>query len=96
MNTLRIEHPITDFDVWSAAFDRFGEFRLQSGVRAHRVHRPIDDDRFVTVDLDFDGADDARRFLGFLQTTVWSEPANSPGLDGTPVTRILELASEHP
>jgi hypothetical protein len=27
MATLRIEHPITDFETWKAAFDRFAEAR---------------------------------------------------------------------
>jgi hypothetical protein len=91
MSTLHIEHPITDFEVWRQAFDRFAPFRLQSGVRAQRVLRPIDDDHYVVVDLDFDTVADAHRFLEFLQTAVWSQAANSPGLGGVPATRILDL-----
>ena len=94
MTTLHIEHPITDFDVWKEAFDHFADFRRQSGVLAQRVQRPIDDDKYVTVDLDFDNADGARRFLAFLQSKVWALPEVSPGLDGTPVTRILESVAE--
>ena len=91
--TLHIEHPITDFTVWSAAFDRFAEARRQAGVRGHRVQRPIDDDRYVVIDLDFDAAEDAQRFLAFLQTNIWSVKENSPGLAGAPVTRILEQSA---
>lgn len=90
MTTLHIEHPITDFAVWKSAFDRFAEFRRQSGVRSQKVQRPIDDPKFVSIDLDFGTADEAQRFLDFLQTTVWAQHENSPGLDGTPLTRILE------
>jgi hypothetical protein len=89
MATLHIEHPITDLDAWAEAFDRFAPFRSQAGVRAERVHRPIDDDRYVTVDLDFDTVDQAQGFLEFLRTTVWARPENSPGLAGEPITRIL-------
>ncbi|MEY2445405.1 MAG: hypothetical protein QOE00_1985 [Ilumatobacteraceae bacterium] len=94
MTTLHIEHPITDFSVWSAAFDRFAEARRQAGVRAQRVQRPVDDDRYVMIDLDFDDIAAAQRFLSFLQANVWAAPESSPGLAGTPVTRFLEPAPE--
>jgi hypothetical protein len=93
MTTLHIEHPITDFSVWSAAFDQFAEARRQAGVRAHRVQRPIDDDRYVLIDLDFDDIASAERFLTFLQSNVWAVRESSPGLAGVPATRILETAT---
>ena len=90
MNTLCIEHPITDFSVWSAAFGRFAEARHDAGVRAERVFRPVEDPEFVMVELDFDTVDAARAFLGFLTTKVWAVPENAPALSGVPRTRILE------
>lgn len=92
MTTLHIEHPITDFAVWSAAFERFGEARRDAGVRAHRVHRPVDDERYVVIDLEFDDVIAAERFRAFLRSNVWAVQENSPGLDGEPVTRLLEVA----
>ncbi|MGW6569399.1 hypothetical protein [Streptomyces sp. NPDC054975] len=89
MITLNIEHPITDYDTWKAAFDRFADARAQAGVRGHHVRRPVDDPAYVVVDLTFDSTDAAERFLGFLTTKVWPVPANAPALIGTPVTRIL-------
>lgn len=89
MNTLRIEHPVTDYAVWKQAFDRFAGLREGAGVRGHRVRRPVDDPRYVVVDLDFDTAEQASSFLGILRTRVWSTPANSPALAGDPVTQIL-------
>jgi hypothetical protein len=53
MATLQIEHPITDFGTWKAAFDRFAEARANSGVRGHRILRPVDDAHYVVIDLDF-------------------------------------------
>jgi hypothetical protein len=91
MPTLHIEHPITDFDLWKAAFDRFAEFRQQSGVRGHRVQRPSDDPNYVVIDLDFDTAGEAERFLDFLQTKVWASPDSAPALAGKPQAKILEL-----
>jgi hypothetical protein len=92
MATLHIEHPITDFGTWKAAFDRVAEAREKSGVRAHRILRPVDDAHYVVVDLEFRTAGEAEKFLDFLQTTVWSSAQNAPALDGTPQTRILEPA----
>jgi hypothetical protein len=92
MATLHIEHPVTDFGTWKAAFDRFAELRDRSGVRGHRILRPVDDAHYVVVDLDFRTAGEAERFLDFLRTTVWSSPENAPALAGTPQTKILEPA----
>lgn len=90
MATLHIEHPITDYDVWRAAFDRFADARQRAGVLRHRVQRPVDDPRYVVVQLDFGTADEARRFLAFLREQVWSSPGNAPALAGAPETMILE------
>lgn len=93
MATLHIEHPITDFGVWKAAFDRFARVREESGVRGHRILRPVDDAHYVVIDLDFPTAAQAERFLGFLRTKVWTSADNAPALAGTPQTRILEPVS---
>lgn len=44
MATLHIEHPITDLKTWLGAFGRFEEARLRAGVKAERIHQPVDDD----------------------------------------------------
>jgi hypothetical protein len=87
--TLHIEHPITDLETWLGAFGRFEEARSKAGVQAQRVHQPIDDDRYILVELDFDTVEQAEAFKGFLETRVWSNPEASPGLDGTPRARVL-------
>lgn len=92
MTTLHIEHPVTDFSTWSVAFDRFAGMRREGGVCGERVSRPVDDDRYVVVDLDFPTREQAERFLGLLRTRVWSSPDRSPALAGTPRTRLLEPA----
>jgi hypothetical protein len=92
MPTLHIEHAITDFETWSFAFDRFADARRDAGVRAERVQRPVDDPRYVVIDLDFDTAGEAEAFLRLLQTQVWAVPENAPALAGTPRTTILEPA----
>ena len=93
MTTLHIEHAISDFGTWSAAFARVAEARANFGVRAHRVQQPVDDPNYVVVDLDFDTADEASRFLGFLRAKVWSSASNAPALVGPPQTKILQPAA---
>lgn len=90
MSTLHIEHPVTDLAVWRAAFDRFADRRREGGVSAERVLRPVDDDHYVVIDLDFPTREQAERFLGFLEATVWASRESSPALAGAPRTRILE------
>jgi hypothetical protein len=91
MATLHIEHPVTDFDTWKAAFDRFATQREKAGVRGHRILRPVDDGQYVVVDLDFQTPAAAEQFLDFLRTKVWTSAQSAPALAGTPQTKILEL-----
>jgi hypothetical protein len=83
MATLHIEHPISDFGTWKAAFDRFAEARAKSGVRGHRILRSVDDADYVVVDLDFQTVAEAQGFLDFLRTRVWTSTVNAPALAGT-------------
>jgi hypothetical protein len=48
-------------------------------VRRYRVFRPVDDPKYVIIDLDFDGATEAQAFLESLRK-VWSRVDLSPGL----------------
>ena len=91
MFTLHIEHPISDFDTWQSAFNGFADMRRQSGVRAHTIRQPVEDPRYVLIDLDFDTTAEAEHFLDLLRTRVWANRENSPALAGAPITRILEV-----
>jgi hypothetical protein len=93
MATLHIEHPISDLSTWLAAFNRFADARREAGVTMQRVHQPVDDDRYIVVQLDFAEVEAATRFKGFLETVVWATPENSPGLAGTPQARVLSPVS---
>jgi hypothetical protein len=90
MPTLHIEHAISDFDVWTAAFGRFAEIRRTAGVRGQRVRRPIDDNHYVVIDLDFDTTEEAEAMLELLRTKVWASPDASPALVGSANARVLE------
>jgi hypothetical protein len=93
MATLHIEHPITDFTTWATAFERFAEARRNAGVLAQRVLQPIDDDHYVMVQLDFDDIDAAVAFKDFLQTVIWTNPDNAPGLAGSPRALVVDQPS---
>ncbi len=89
MATLHIEHPISDLQTWLGAFNRFEEARKKAGVRSQRVHRPVDDDKYIYIRLDFDSVEEAAAFKSFLERTVWASAEASPALVGTPTARIL-------
>lgn len=89
MATLHIEHGITDLSTWLAAFARFEDARRKAGVRAQRVHQPVDDDKYICVALDFDSVEEAEAFKRFLEAKVWTSADASPALKGTPKARIL-------
>jgi hypothetical protein len=93
MTTLHIEHAIVDFDLWKGAFDRFSDHRAAAGVVRHRIQQPLDDPHFVVIDLDFEGQEQAERFLAFLRSQVWPSKETAPGLAGEPHALILEPAS---
>jgi hypothetical protein len=87
MHTLRVEHPIPDFDTWRDAFDSDPVGREQGGVRSYRVFRPIDDRKYVMIDLEFDGASDAEAFLARLRE-LWARVEG--GIMESPRARIVE------
>jgi hypothetical protein len=91
MPTLLIEHSISDFHLWHDAFMRFAPSRKEGGVLHERIMQPVDDPRYVLIDLEFATLDAARGFQHFLETQVWSTPANSPALEGSPRARIAEV-----
>ena len=90
MATLHIEHPITDLTTWLTAFGGFADARRNAGVQAERIQTPVNDAKYIVVDLDFATADQAEAFLAFLRSAVWPVPENAPGLAGEPRTMVLE------
>jgi hypothetical protein len=87
MYIVRIEHPIPDFDGWKRAFDSDPVGREKSGVRRYQILRPIDDQKFVMIDLEFDTLGQAEAFLTAMRA-VWGR------VEGTivmsPQARIVE------
>jgi len=86
--TVHIEHPISDFVTWKAAFDRAEPLRATSRVRGYDIHRPVDDPAYVIVRLDFDTREDASAFIERLEA-LWKNREATPALRGTPQVRVL-------
>jgi hypothetical protein len=93
MYTLRIEHAVVDYARWKASFDADPLGRRGSGVRAWRVLRLADNDRYVVIDLDFADRDAAVGFEQRLQE-LWKTPPAAAALDGAPRTWLLEAADQ--
>jgi hypothetical protein len=55
------------------------------------VARPVDDQRYIVVALDFDSAERALAFLHFLETKVWTSATSAPALTSPPRTVVLEM-----
>jgi hypothetical protein len=91
MATLRIEHEIHDYEGWRETFDSFAEARTNAGVRSFAIRQPIDDPKYLMLDLEFATTEQAQAFANFLHEHVWSSPASSPALAGAAHTRILDL-----
>jgi hypothetical protein len=91
MVTLRVEHEIHDYERWQEAFDSFAGARTNAGVRSFAVRQPLDDPKYLMLDLEFATAAQAEAFASFLREHVWSAPSSSPALAGAPQTRILDL-----
>jgi hypothetical protein len=89
MTILRLEHAITDFDRWKAAFDRDPVDRAGSGVLAHRIYRPVDDPAYVVVEMDLGSVAEAEALHGSLER-LWQSRAAAPALAGRPRVRIVE------
>jgi hypothetical protein len=85
---LQIEHRVRDFDAWKLAFDRDPVGRARGGVRGYRILRPVDDAKYVVVELAFDDLQSAERFRESLRN-LWRR-AEAEGLIGNPQARILE------
>jgi len=86
---LQIEHPVRDFEAWKAAFDSGRERREEGKVRRYQVYRPVDDPKYIAVDLEFDSQAEAEAFKLGLEA-MWRSPQAALVLGGSPRARIVE------
>lgn len=89
MPVLQIEHPVRDFETWKATFDGSADRREMGRVRRYQVYRPIDDPKYIGVDLEFDSQAEAEAFKLGLEA-MWRSPQAALVLGGAPRARIVE------
>jgi ribosomal protein L35AE/L33A len=88
MYILRIEHPVPDYGAWKKAFDGDPIGRKKSGVRRYQVSRPVDDPKYVMIDLEFDTAQEAEALLAAMRV-VWGRVQGS--VMSNPKVRMVDL-----
>ena len=67
MYVLRVEHAVSDFDRWKAAFDSDPVGRKESGVLRYRILRSVDEPNYVLIDLEFNTREEATKMHEALQ-----------------------------
>jgi heme-degrading monooxygenase HmoA len=88
MIIVQIEHPVPNFDAWKKAFDSDPVGRERSGVRRYKVLRPMDNQNYSMVDLEFDSSSEVEAFLAAMRE-VWSRVEGK--IIESPRVRIVEV-----
>ncbi len=70
MITLRIEHEVVSFEGWKKAFDNDPIDRRKSGVKRYHIYQPVDDPKYVIIDLEFDNLTEAQITQKALQNMM--------------------------
>lgn len=84
---LRIEHPVPDYERWKEAFDSDPVGRERMGVRRYRILRPVDDPRYVMIDVEFGTRREAEALLAAMRE-VWSRSGHA--VSASQQARIVE------
>lgn len=88
MTILQIEHNISDFDVWKKAFDGDPINRKKSGVVRYSIFQPVNDPKYVIINLEFNSLNSAEDSLTVLQK-LWERVEGK--LMMNPKTRIISM-----
>jgi hypothetical protein len=91
MYILQIEHPIFDYEGWKRAFDSDPVGREKSGVRRYQILRPIDDPKYVMIDLEFDTVEQAEGLLAAMRE-VWGRVEGTIMMNAkTHIVEVVEV-----
>ena len=68
MTILRIEHAISNFDLWRRSFEHGWTMcaARRRGLRGYRIFQPVDDPSCITVDLEFESPHEAESLRAAL------------------------------
>lgn len=84
-----IRHKVADYSRWKEAFDAHLNMRKAGGEVTHRLFLSVDDPRDITIVMDWDGLERARRFAG---SDELKQAMQKAGVTGEPEIRFLEDA----
>jgi quinol monooxygenase YgiN len=84
-----IRHKVADYSRWKDAFDAHLSTRKAAGETDYRVLQSVDDPREVTLFLDWDSLERARRFAG---SEDLKQAMQKAGVLGDPDVHFLEDA----
>lgn len=59
-----VRHKVADFNRWKESFDSHLNDRMHAGELGFRLFQSVDDPREVTLLLDWDSVEHARKFIG--------------------------------
>jgi quinol monooxygenase YgiN len=82
-----VHHKVADFYRWKESFDSYLNTRKQAGELGFHVFQSVDDPRDVTILLDWDSIEHARRFMTSEDLRSRMQQA---GVVGTPDIRYVE------
>jgi heme-degrading monooxygenase HmoA len=84
-----IRHKVADYSRWKESFDAHLNTRRAAGETDYRVLQSVDDPREVTIFLDWDSLERARRFAS---SEDLKQAMQKAGVVGDPDVRFLEDA----
>ena len=88
MHTLRIQHEVLNYQDWKKAFDGDPMNRKQAGVKRYRIYRSLNNEKLVTIEIDFDNMTQLDSTLLGLQN-MWNKIQGTIII--TPTTSIFEM-----
>ena len=82
-----VRHKVADFNRWKDSFDSHLNARMHAGELGYRLFQGVGDPREVTLLLDWDSAEHARRFMTSEELRTRMQQA---GVVGEPEVQYIE------
>jgi len=84
---INMRYTVADYQTWRAIFDSNDETRRAAGCTgAVRVFRDVSDPNTITLMMEWDNADNARKFL---DDPALAERMKAAGVVGAPIVRTI-------
>ena len=90
MTYLNVRQTVADYDKWRLGFDANESNRRAAGATGvHHIYRDVDNPNTVSIMMEWDGVDNARRFM---HDPALEEVSRRAGVIGMPERYLLEHA----